>query len=145
MGLYRRILVPIEGTAIDEPVLDHVKELAALCGAEVVLLRVAHYHTRDERTHEMDDAEGDLRRAAAALEGGGFAVRTVLGHGEPTDTIIAQAEELDVDLVAMATHGHGWLPRHVLGSVAEGVRHRSRVPLLLVKAGWRQDERPSAG
>jgi nucleotide-binding universal stress UspA family protein len=57
----------------------------------------------------------------------------VLGHGEPGDVIVAQAHQLEADLIAMATHGHGWLERRVLGSVADFVRHRSDVPLLLVR------------
>ena len=61
-------------------------------------------------------------------------MRTVVGRGEPVDVIIEQAVELDVDLIAMATHGHGRLPRMVYGSVAEKVRRRTDVPLLLVKA-----------
>ena len=145
MGVYRRILVPIEGTDTDLPVLQHVKALAAAVGAEVLLLRVAHYHTRDERTHEVDDAEGDLRRAAAVLAGGGFAVRTELGHGEPAETIIAAATDLSADLIAMGTHGHGWLLRLVLGSVAEDVRHGTHVPLLLVRAGHAADTPAAAG
>ena len=72
MGVYERILVPLEGTETDEPVLEHVAELAALCGAEVTLLRVAHFHTRDERACEMDDAEarhGARRGASCAARG----------------------------------------------------------------------------
>ena len=49
MGVYDHILVPIEGTETDAPVLEHVAALAAVCGATVTLLRVAHYHTRDQR------------------------------------------------------------------------------------------------
>ncbi len=49
MGVYDHILVPIEGTETDAPVLEHVAALAAVCGSSVTLLRVAHYHTRDER------------------------------------------------------------------------------------------------
>ena len=64
MGLYERILVPVEGTETDEPVLEHVAKLASLCGAEVTLLRVAHFHTRDERACEVEDAESDIERAA---------------------------------------------------------------------------------
>ncbi len=143
MGLYRRILVPIEGAGHDGPVLGHVRELAAACGADVYLLRVAHYHTRDERTHEVDDAEADLERVAASLRGGGFVVHPVLGHGEPADEILAKAADLEVDLIAMATHGHRWLGRLVYGSVADHLRHRSDVPLLLVRAHGCADEAPS--
>ena len=49
------------------------------------------------------------------------------------DEIVAQAEGLHADLIAMATHGHGLVARTVLGSVAEDVRHHTSVPLLLLK------------
>jgi manganese transport protein len=133
MGLYNRILVPVEGTATDAPVLEHIAELASLCGAEVTLLRVAHFHTRDERVCEVEDAESDIGRAAEALRARGVNVRTLLVAGEPGEVIVREAEELGADLIAMATHGHGWAKRLVLGSTAEHVRHHSSVPLLLVK------------
>jgi nucleotide-binding universal stress UspA family protein len=133
--VYQRILVPIEGTETDGPVLEHVGALAAMCGAEVVLLRVAHYHTRDQRACEVEDAEGDLARAAEQLRRRGLTVQTRLLSGEPQHVIVEQAEELHPDLIAMATHGHGWAKRMVLGSVADHVRHNSDVPLLLIKGG----------
>ncbi len=133
MGLYERILVPVEGTATDTPVLEHIAELASLCGAEVTLLRVAHFHTRDERASEVEGAEGDIERAAEALRELGIPVKTLLVAGEPGEVIVREAEELGADLIAMATHGHGWAKRVVLGSTAEHVRHHSSVPLLLVK------------
>jgi universal stress protein A len=133
MGIYERILVPIEGTGTDGPVLEHVGRLAVMCDAEVILLRVAHYHTRDQRSCEIEDAEGDLARAAERLRDQGLAVRTLLLSGEPQQVIVQQAAELRPDLIAMATHGHGWAKRVVLGSVADHVRHNSDVPLLLLK------------
>ena len=135
MGVYDHILVPIEGTETDVPVLEHVGRLAAACGASVTLLRVAHYHTRDQRGREIEDAEGDLARAAERLRSLGITVDTRLLSGEPPDVIVQQATELHPDLIAMATHGHGWAKRMVLGSVADHVRHNSDVPLLLVKGG----------
>jgi nucleotide-binding universal stress UspA family protein len=144
VGLYERILVPVEGKPTDEPLLRHVRELAAVHQAEVILLRVAHYHTRDERTHEVEDGEAALAWAAAQLEGGGFPVRRELGHGEPADAILRAAHEFDADLIAMAMHGHGWLPRLIFGSVAESVRHRASVPLLLVRGREADDEADGA-
>jgi len=135
VGMYQRILVPIEGTETDGPVLEHVGGLATMCGAEVVLLRVAHYHTRDQRACEVEDAEDDLARAAELLRRRGLVVQTRLLSGEPQQVIVDQAEELHPDLIAMATHGHGWAKRMVLGSVADHVRHNSDVPLLLIKGG----------
>jgi nucleotide-binding universal stress UspA family protein len=133
MGVYNHILLPLEGTDTDGPVLDHIAELAPICGAEVTLLRVAHFHTREERALEMEDAEGDIERAAQNLRARGVLVKTRIVPGEPGEVIVAQAVELGADLIAMATHGHGWAKRMVLGSVADHVRHNSDVPLLLVK------------
>jgi nucleotide-binding universal stress UspA family protein len=133
MGLYERILVPVEGTETDQPVLEHIAELASVCGAEVTLLRVAHFHTRDERACEVEDAESDIDRAAEALRARGVKVTTRIVAGEPGEVIVTEAEELGADLIAMATHGHGWAKRLVLGSTAEHVRHHSDVPLLLVR------------
>jgi nucleotide-binding universal stress UspA family protein len=135
MGVYEHILVPIEGTETDAPVLEHVGRLADACGAAVTLLRVAHYHTRDQRSCEIEDAEGDLARAAERLRARGIEVKTLLLSGEPQEVIVRQAAELHPDLIAMATHGHGWAKRWVLGSVADRVRHTTDVPLLLVKGG----------
>jgi nucleotide-binding universal stress UspA family protein len=135
MGVYDHILVPIEGTDTDAPVLEHIGALAGACGAEVTLLRVAHYHTRDQRSCELEDAEGALERAAELLRSRGVTVHTLLLSGEPQDVIVQQAAELRPDLIAMATHGHGWAKRIVLGSVADHVRHNTDVPLLLLKGG----------
>jgi nucleotide-binding universal stress UspA family protein len=133
MGLYERILVPVEGGETDAPVLEHIAQLAAMCGAEVTLLRVAHFHTRDERACEVEDAESDIEGAAQALRARGVKVTCLVVAGEPGEVIVREAEEIKADLIAMATHGHGWAKRLVLGSTAEHVRHNSAVPLLLVK------------
>ncbi len=135
MGVYDHILVPIEGTETDAPVLEHVGKLAEACGARVTLLRVAHFHTRDQRTCEIEDGEGDLARAAELLRSRGIDVTTLLLSGEPQEVIVQQANELRPDLIAMATHGHGWAKRVVLGSVADHLRHNTDVPLLLLKGG----------
>jgi len=134
MTFFRRILVTLDGSPVDDAVLEHVTALAAAFHSEVILLRVAHFHTRDTMTHEVEDAQAVLERAAPRLEGRGFAVRTVVGRGEPVDDTVEQAETLGCDLIAIGTHGHGTLKRAVLGSFAEKVRHATDVPLLLVKA-----------
>jgi len=134
MGIYARILVPLDGTDVDDAVLDHVAGLAEACGSEVVLLRVAHYHTRDERAHEEEEARHCLASAEAKLRGKNVVVRTVIAGGEPADVIREQAAAIDADLIAMATHGHGTLSRVFLGSVADKLRHSSDVPLLLIRA-----------
>ena len=133
MALYSRILVTLDGTDIDLPMLEQVKLLAAMLGSTVVLLRVAHYHTRDSRTAEETDCQADLARAAARREGHGFEVETVLGRGEPAAEILRQSEAQHASLIAMGTHGHGRVSRYLYGSVSEQVRHSTALPLLLVR------------
>ena len=69
MTLYRRILVPLDGSPVDDVVLAHVVRLAETFHSEVVLLRVAHFHTRDTMTHEVEDAQAVLARVAPRLAG----------------------------------------------------------------------------
>jgi nucleotide-binding universal stress UspA family protein len=132
MPLYQRILVPL-GDAGDAAVLEHVVQLAELAGAEIVLLRVAHYHTRDSKTAEVDESEALLSEIAARLAGGGLEVRTVVGHGEVVETILAQAAALECDLIAMATHGRRLLTRGALGCVSEAIWRRSSIPVITVR------------
>ena len=75
MGMYERILVPIEGTRDRRPRARARRQARRRPAAPtVMLLRVAHYHTRDQRACEIEDGEGDLARAAERLRGLGIAV-----------------------------------------------------------------------
>jgi nucleotide-binding universal stress UspA family protein len=129
---YTRILVPY-ASPNDAPVLAEVERFAKLSGAEVVLLRVAHYHTRDTKMAEIDESTEILSRAAERLARSGVRVRTLIGHGEVGETIVAEAQELHVDLIAMAAHHHGRLGRAIPGSVIDAVRRDAVAPLLLVR------------
>jgi nucleotide-binding universal stress UspA family protein len=134
MALYSRILVPLDGSELDLAAFERAEEIARLSGAEIVLLRVAHYHTRDSRRAEIDEAREILREACLRFGRRGLAVRTVIGQGEVADAIVDKARELGADLVVMGAHGHGALRRALEGSVPDRVRHKSEVPLLLVRA-----------
>jgi nucleotide-binding universal stress UspA family protein len=64
----------------------------------------------------------------------GFATEAVLATGEPAVEITAAADRERCSLIAMATHGHRFLADLWRGSVANEVRHRSMVPVLLVRS-----------
>ena len=104
---YSRILVPLEGSDADAAILAYIKALARDSDAEIILLRVAHYHTRDMRAAELESRRRSSRGCCRQLGKQGVRVRTVVGHGEVAETIIEQAHMLGADLIAMATHGHG--------------------------------------
>ncbi|MBX6362778.1 MAG: universal stress protein [Gemmatimonadetes bacterium] len=138
--MYDRILVPLENSAYDEAILAHVKPLARLCGASLVLIHVADgWAARNlkqlqlRESAEMREDREYLDRVSAALAEEGFDVEAVLACGEPADEITSAAERESCDLIAMSTHGHRWLKDLLYGSVASSVRHKTMTPVLLVR------------
>ena len=140
MSVYHRVLVPLEHSPYDAAVLSHVRELARLCGATVILIHVADgFAARNlsqlalRESEEMREDREYLNRMAALLEAAGLEVDAVLANGDPAREIAAAAARERCDLIAMSTHGHRFWKDLFYGSVAEGVRHRSTVPVLMVR------------
>jgi nucleotide-binding universal stress UspA family protein len=138
--VYSRILVPLDRSAHDGVILEHVRPLARHCGATLVLLHVAdgwvarnigQYPMRE--SEEMREDRAYLERTCQSLAGEGFTAEALLACGDPAEEIVSAAERERCDLVAMASHGHRFLADMIHGSVANVVRHRSRVPVLFVR------------
>ncbi len=139
--MYKQILVAVEHSAADATILEHIRPLARLCGARLLLLHVADgwaARNFDElqlrESPEMQEDRAYLERLRAELAAEGFVVETRLAKGDPADEIIRAAEAETVDLVAMATHGHRFIKDIVLGATVDKVRHTVTVPVLLLKA-----------
>jgi nucleotide-binding universal stress UspA family protein len=64
----------------------------------------------------------------------------VLAGGEPSKEIAEAAARENCDLIAMSTHGHRFVKDLLYGSVANEVRHITRVPVLLVRGGSHDPE-----
>jgi nucleotide-binding universal stress UspA family protein len=138
--MYKRILVPLEHTPYDAAILDHVGRLARFCGAHVILMHVADgFAARNARqldlreSEEMRSDREYLDQLCRDLEREGLETECLLAGGDPAAEISAAAEREGCDLIAMSTHGHRFLQDLVRGSVASEVRHRSRIPVLLVR------------
>jgi nucleotide-binding universal stress UspA family protein len=139
--MYRRILVPLEHSACDAVILDHVRRLARSAGSSLVLIHVADgFAARNARALKLRESEelqqdrAYLDDLARQLEGEGFDAEALLAAGDPATEITLAAEREACDLIAMSTHGHRFIADLILGSVADEVRHRSLVPVLLVRA-----------
>jgi universal stress protein A len=138
--MYKRILVPLEHTAYDAAILDHVGRLARFCNAEVVLMHVADgfaaRNVHQLKLRESEEMRADreyLEELCAALQRDGISSECLLAGGDPAPEITAAAEREGCDLIAMSTHGHRFIQDLVRGSVANEVRHISRIPVLLVR------------
>ena len=139
--MYSRILVTLEHSPADASILAHVRRLAKHCGASVVLIHVADGWAARyaqalslRESEEIRDDRAYIEECRAELEADGVNAEAVLASGNPCEEIAAAAEREGADLIAMATHGHRLLNDLVRGSVANEVRHRTMVPLLLVRA-----------
>jgi len=138
--MYSRILVTLEHSKSDAAILAHVRRLAHACGASLVLIHVADgWAARNVNAltlRESEEIRGDreyIERCRAELEADGLKVEAVLASGNPSEEIVAAAEREGADLIAMATHGHRFWNDLVRGTVANEVRHRSFVPVLMVR------------
>ncbi|MBI5962018.1 MAG: universal stress protein [Chloroflexi bacterium] len=143
--MYRKILVPLDGSKVAEGVLPHAKLLAYSEGAELILLTVGANPALDfafsdpglaqSAVQEQEDrSKKYIDRIENELKSAGFKTSTLLRVGSVADVILGVAEELQVDVIAMSTHGRTGPARWLLGSIAERVVHSSKVPVLLIRA-----------
>lgn len=146
--MYRRILVPLDGSSRAEAIIPHVENLAHCYNATVIFLQVLEPEPTLVGPYDAqalvlapEDVERRLNAIDAYLAGweGEFReksipARRVTARGAVVDAIINVAERENVDLIAMASHGRGGLSRVFYGSVAAGVLQRVDRPLLLIRA-----------
>jgi nucleotide-binding universal stress UspA family protein len=139
--MYKRILVAVENSEADRTILEHVCELARLTGAGLLLVHVADgWAARNfdqlklRESEEMRADRAYLERLRTDLAGRGFTVDTKLAMGDPATELIRSAEEQQVDLIAMSTHGHRYISDLLHGATADRVRHLVKVPVLLLRA-----------
>lgn len=138
--MYQRILVPLEHSDYDDAILAHVSALARLCKSSVVLIHVADgWAARNQQglalreSAEMREDRDYIEARRDDLEAAGISAECVLAGGDPGTEIAAAAEREHCDLVAMSTHGHKGVQDLLRGSVANEVRHRTTVPVLMVR------------
>lgn len=147
--MMKRILVPLDGSALAERALPSAAALAQATGAALVLLRVvgpqgvygvtlAHPLSEYEVTR-LRDAEAYLTSVARAWVAQGLTVEPVALAGQPVETIVAEAARRRVDLLVLTTHGWTGLGRWEYGSVVEGVLARTSAPVLLIRS-WTRPE-----
>jgi nucleotide-binding universal stress UspA family protein len=138
--MYKKILIPLENSATDSAILDHVRPLVKLTGAKLLLLHVADgwvarnfNQLKLAESEEMKTDRAYLDQVAGQLRAEGFVAETVLALGDPPAEIIKIAEAEKCDLIAMAGHGHRFFGDLFHGSTITQVRHQTTIPLLVVR------------
>jgi nucleotide-binding universal stress UspA family protein len=145
--MYKRILVPLDGSHRAEAIIAHVEELARVLGAEVIFVQVLEptaalvtpydmvpYFDAEEAERRRQDADLYLRGILGRFRDRGIHAREVVVQGPVVRSILDVAEREDADLIAMASHGRSGLARVFYGSVAAGVLQQADRPLLIIRA-----------
>lgn len=145
----RRIMVPLDGSTTAEVALPAAAELAAACGAELLLAMIVPtvetisgeraaavrlMPTAGAAVLDSEAAEADayLQAVAARTVAAGRPV-TTLDRGEPVRTLLDLASRRNIDLIVMATHGRSGVGAVWAGSVAQRIISHSTRPVLLVR------------
>jgi nucleotide-binding universal stress UspA family protein len=127
--MYRRIMVPLDGSDLAQSALPHALELGRALSATVLL-----FYVRDPRSGSVEAARRYLAFVRDQQAVPGVTVDILVGEGPVAAAIIDAAQHEQVDLIVMATHGRSGMQRVVYGSVAEQVLRSSTKPILLVRA-----------
>jgi nucleotide-binding universal stress UspA family protein len=142
--MYKRALIPLDGSSMAERILPFLVQIAGPLDLEVVLVRVmppiaphaiegTTYFTVDDVAARLAEAREYLAPLAADLRGRGVRATTDARHGEPVREIVAAAREHDADMIAMTTHGRSGVSRLLFGSVAEAVLREAEIPVLTMR------------
>jgi len=136
----KRILVPLDGSALAEQVLPHITMLAKKMMLEVVLLRVYDVPGNMPQMHQIteivrDASRGYLEEKVRLLVGEGLEkVSCLVLKGKAAGRIVDIAREMSDNIVAMCTHGRSGIGRAVLGSVTDRIVRHCGDPVLVIRA-----------
>lgn len=147
--MYKRILVPTDGSALSQKAIQGAVDLAKAVGAEVVALHVVPRYptsyldgamTRSAaevaqiEKHWADDGQAMVDAAGALAAQAGVKVKAVTMHSDlVAEAILAAARKHDCDLVVMASHGRRGVRRLLLGSETQHVLTHGNIPVLVLR------------
>ena len=136
---YRKILVPVDHSPLDRLALSHAVGIAEPHGARVYILHVeegvtSQVYGSESSTAEVEAGRDYLDSLEKSLAKRDIGVETAIRHGSnPRREIVKYAREVQPDLIVMGAHGHGGLQDLIFGNTINPVRHRLRIPILVVR------------
>ena len=142
--MFKKILVPLDGSPMAEAVLPYIRRMAKEDGAEIELLNVtmipiaaypvdAPLDIEPMIQQQREASEQYLKKIVEDIGHEGIKVTPLISEGPVAEQILQYAETTGVDLIAMSTHGRSGLSRWLMGSVADKVLHGAKVPVLLIR------------
>jgi len=135
---YKRIGIALEGNKDrDAQIIARALPFLKTLGADILLVNIVQTvagrfiggmvgDSEAMKMHEYLDGMG------VVLKNEKFHVTTIVGGGEPEDEIVRIAKEYGLSMIIAGSHGHKFLNDLIYGSTIDGVRHRSRLPVLAI-------------
>jgi nucleotide-binding universal stress UspA family protein len=147
--MYKKILAPVDGSAMGECTVEHIKEIAKGCNTpEVIFLFVVdialsgywgfsevspNFEILQQAVEiEKERADNYLKKLVAKVKEDGLNAGGVILEGYPANAIAVYAERNGIDLIIMSTHGRSGVSRFALGSVTDKVIRTVSVPVIVV-------------
>jgi nucleotide-binding universal stress UspA family protein len=154
--MYKKIMVPLDGSELAECVLPHVEEFTRDCRVNTItLVRVIpsepipllgegvgnrdeinrFFDFRKKAQEERESSAGKyLDEVIKRLKKGEVIFQRVVLVGKVEDKLLEYAKENNIDMILIATHGRSGVSRWMRGSVAERILQGSHIPVLMVRA-----------
>lgn len=139
------ILVAVDLSGASQKILNYVKTLVLDLSAKVWLLYAEKpdlgfvgfgpgrpQSTLDKVAEDFREKRDELQNEVDKLQSSGIDAESLLVQGVAVEVILDEASKLNIDLIVVGSHGHGAVYHMVIGSVSEGVLHRSSCPVLVV-------------
>lgn len=144
--LFKRILVPLDGSELGATALPYAELLGQALGAELVLFQVLEpmrlplsdsevtvpYSESAPEESKRADSSAYLNSVANRFKKWGLKVSSIVVSGSPANQIIDYAKANSIDLIAMSSHGRTGIGRWVYGSVTDKVLHAGDTPVLVI-------------
>jgi nucleotide-binding universal stress UspA family protein len=139
------ILVAVDLSGASQKILHYVETLALDLSAKVWLLYAEKpglgfvglgpgrpQSVLDNVAEKFKEKREELQNEADKLQNSGIDVESLLVQGVAVEVILDEASKLNIDLIVVGSHGHGAVYHMVIGSVSEGILHRSSCPVLVI-------------
>lgn len=142
--MFKKILMPVDGTGKSESVIEYVKALAEKFDSEIVIFNSQNQNQgitwlsdptvfAQQLFDPEDIAQKIVDERVKDFDTSKYKVSTKVSIGDAAFTILDVSEELECDVVVMSTHGMDVAKRFLLGSVTNKVVHHSKIPVLVIR------------
>ena len=139
-----KLLVAVDLSESTQTIVEKVEEINKEYPAKVWILhnaepepdilefKVDPLAARENLAKKFHNEHRQIQEIANRLRKAGLDATALLVHGATVESILKEASDLDVDMIVVGTHGRGAMYQLLVGSVSEGILHKSRYPVLVI-------------